>query len=127
VSAETLINSAMLADAPLLAVVVRPGGNPAVDARVYPDFLTQDITLPAVVNVRVETEYVRTIHTGTPAGSKVTMDSYCMSQGRLASENLADLVETALAAADFLITARRPDFDEDTNTYITIVTSEVWL
>jgi len=120
-SAETQINAALLADGPVTAVV----GSGSV-ARIYPDFLAQEIILPGLVNQRAETEYVNTIHTGAAVASRIIMETWCLAETRIAAEQLADLVEPALTAAEFRIVGRRPEYDQDTLTYATVVSSEVW-
>lgn len=120
-SAETLINAALLAAAPVTAVV-----GAGANARIYPDFLAQEIVLPGLVNQRAETEFVNTIHTGVPVASRITMETWCLAETRIAAEQLADLVEPALSSADFRIVGRRPEYDAETLTYATVVSSEVW-
>lgn len=118
-SAETELHDALNAFAPLTAVVV---------ARIYPDFLTQDIVLPAIVYQRSATEYVTTIHSGAVLDKNVTMEVWCMANTRLAAETLASLVEQAIAAPvnSFLPVDRRPEFDEPTLTFSTVVTCTIW-
>lgn len=115
-SAETELAAALSGSAPLTAVVA---------ARIYPDFLAQEIVLPAVVFQREETEYVTTIHSGEVQGSRVSLDIYCLATTRIAAENLADLVEDALQTS-FLPVNRTQLFDPETLTYTTIVTCTVW-
>ena len=115
-SAETELYAALSADAPLAAVV---------GARIYPDFLAQEISLPAVVYQRAETEYVTTIHSGAVLGSRVTLEIWCLHTSRIGAEQLADLVEAAIAAT-FLPLDRRPEFAQETLTFSTVVTVSVW-
>lgn len=120
-SAETLINAALLASGPVTAVV-----GSGASARVYPDFLVQELVLPGLVNQRAETEFINTIHTGVPIASRITMETWCLAETRIAAERLADLVEVALSNADFLVVNRRPEYDEETLTFATVVSSDVW-
>ncbi len=115
-SAETELHTALAGDAPLAA---------AVAARIYPDFLAQEINLPAVVYQRSETEYVTTVHDGLVHGSRVTMEVWCLHNTRIGAESLADLVETAIANV-LLPVDRRPEFDAETLTFSTIVTCSLW-
>src|ERR1700704_5380367 len=110
-SAESLMNAALLAYAPLTAVV-GIGSN----AKIYPDFLSQEFIPPAVIMQRENTEHVNTIHTGASLASRVTMDAWCLAMTRIGAEQLADLVELALVAGEFLIVGRHPAFNEDTKT-----------
>jgi len=115
-SAETELHTALAGDTSLAA---------AVSTRIYPDFLAQEIALPAVVYQRSETEYVVTIHDGVVKGSRVTMEIWCLHNTRIGAESLADLVETAIASA-LLPVDRRPEFDADTLTFSTVVTCSLW-
>lgn len=115
-SAETELHAALAAYAPLTAVVAD---------RIYPDFLAQEIPLPAVVYQRLETEYVVTIHDGVVHGSRVVLEVWCLHGTRIGAEGLADLVEGAIAA-DLLPTERRPEFDPETLTHSTVVSVAVW-
>lgn len=115
-SAETEINAALSGNAALAAVVA---------ARIYPDFLAQEIALPAVVFQRAGTEYVTTIHDGVVHGARVTLEVWCLGTSRLQAEGVADLVETALAGS-FLPVDRRPEFDAETLTFSTVVSCTVW-
>lgn len=116
-SAETVIFSTLTGNAPLTAVV---------SDRVYPDFLTQLIALPAIVTERDDTEYVTTIHSGVVLGSQVFMNVWCMADTRIDSNALADLVEAALPAGGFLLVGRFNQFDEETRTYSTIIRCSIW-
>lgn len=116
-SAETQIYSTLTGAAGVTAIVA---------LRIYPDFLAQEITLPAIVNQRADSEYVNTIHSGVPVAIKVTMDTFCLASTRIGAEVLADAVEIALPAGLFIVSGRRPEFDAETLTFATIITSEIW-
>lgn len=126
-SAETLINSVLLADNDVLNAVTEGSPTDPALARIYPDFLTQEIVLPAIVTQRAESEYVNTIHSGAVVAARVAMDIWCLAETRIGAETLADLVETALPASEFLVANRRPEFDPDTKTYAAIVTGIIWV
>jgi hypothetical protein len=129
VSAETLINSTLLADVPVRSAVGVDMGSP-IDlslARIYPDFLSQEIVLPGIVLQRAASEYVTTIHSGDVVAARIAMDVWCMAATRIGAETLADLVETALPSGGFRVIDRRPDFDPETRTYAAIVTGEIWI
>ena len=115
-SAETQLHDALTGNASLTA---------AVGARIYPDFLAQEIALPAVVYQRADTEYVTTIHSGLVVGSRVELEVWCLHNTRIGAEGLADLVETAIANV-LLPINRRPEFDADTLTFSTVVTLSLW-
>lgn len=116
-SAETLIYSTLSGAAGVTAIVA---------LRIHPDFLAQEISLPAIVNQRADSEYINTIHSGLPVAIKVTMDTFCLASTRIGAETLADAVEVALPAGGFRVSGRRPEFDAETLTFAAIITSEVW-
>jgi uncharacterized protein DUF3168 len=115
-SAESELHDALNADASLTAVV---------DTRIYPDFLAQEITLPAIVYQRDKTEYVTTIHSGAVLDTHVVLEVYCLATTRIGAEAVADLVEDAIATS-FLPVERRPEFNEEKLTFMTIVSVAVW-
>lgn len=116
-SAETIIFSTLSGDAPLTAVV---------GDRIYPDFLTQEIVLPAIVTERDDTNFVTTIHSGTVLGSQVFMNVWCLSETRIGAGAVADLVELALPAGGFLLAGRHNEFDEETKTHATVIRCAIW-
>lgn len=113
-SAETSVYAALTGAAGVTAVV---------GDRIYPDFLPQGKPLPAIVYARAETEYVTTIHSSVPVGSDVTMETWCFAKDRPAAEALATAAEHALGAAGIRPTARRPEFDSDTETFSSVITT----
>lgn len=102
------------------------GVNALVSDRIYPDVIPQGKPLPAVVYSRAETEYLTTIHSSIVIATTVNMEVYCMAQTKTGADLLADAVESALAAGQIRMTGRRPDFSEETETFATILTCEVW-
>ena len=116
-SAETLIYATLSGAAGVTAIV---------SLRIYPDFISQEIALPAIVNQRIDTEYDHTIHSFVAIAVKVITDSYCLAATRIGAEALADAVAVALPAGSFRVSARRTEFDPETMTHISTITSEVW-
>jgi hypothetical protein len=117
----------MSAEATMYAALAGAAGVTALVAdRIYPDFLPQNKAQPAIVYTRSETEYVTTIHTGTPAAALVTMETWCFAKTRPAAEALADAAQVGLAAGGFLLIARRPEFDTDTESFSSVITSTLW-
>lgn len=116
-SAETLIYGTLNASG---------GVTSLVSTRIYPDFLAQEIVLPAIVTQRAESEYVNTIHSGFAVATRITMDAWCLAATRIGAEILADAVELALPVGNFRIINRRPEFDPDTETFAAVVTSDIW-
>ena len=117
-SAETAIYSTLIAAPSVTAIVSQ---------RVYPDFLSQEIVLPAIVNQRDETEYVTTIHSGLSLGERINMDTWCLAATRIGADTLADVVENALPAGEFYPIARRSEFDPETQTFAAIITTSIWI
>lgn len=97
-----------------------------VSDRIYPDFLSQGKALPAIVYARVETEYLTTIHTATACAALVTMETWCFAKTRPAAEALADAAQAALGAGGLRAIGRRPEFDTDTETFFSVITSTLW-
>ncbi len=98
-----------------------------VDTRIYPDFVPQEKTLPAIAIARTETEYVTTIHSGTPVAAEVTLDVHCMAATRAGAEALADAALAALGAATFTLQGRTPQFDpEGPELFSTVLTVNFW-
>lgn len=118
-SAELELNVALSAYAPLTSIV---------DDRIYPDFLAQELELPAIVYQRAATNYELTIHSGVVLDRLVTIEVWCLHSTRIGAEEVADEVEDAIAAAvnSFRPLDRRPEFDPETLTYSTVVTCSVW-
>jgi hypothetical protein len=96
-----------------------------VDDRIYPDFLAQSIELPAVVYQRERTDYITTIHDGTVHDWKATMEIWCLAETRLGAEQIADLVELAIAST-VLPVDRRPEFNAESQTFASVVTLTLW-
>ena len=112
-TAEAMLNAALLAYPSLTAVV------PA--ERIASDYVAQELGLPSIVTTRAGTEYTNTIHGAPPVASDVTMDIWCMDQQRGLVEQVADLVEVAVADGGFRVINRRHEFEIETMTYSTIV------
>ena len=115
-SAETELNAALSSDPALTALV---------GARIYPDFIAQEINLPGVVYQRADTEYVVTIHDGHVHGTRVQLDVWCLAITRIEAEAIADLVEVAIEDS-FLPIGRRPEFNPDNETFAAVVSCTVW-
>jgi hypothetical protein len=113
-SAETLAYSTLSAAAPVTALV---------GTRIYPDFVPQEKTLPALAIARAETEYINSIHSNVPLGSIATLGIWCMAATRAEAEALADVVVTALSA--FTMLNRSPEFDADSEVLATVLTVSV--
>jgi len=96
--------------------------------RIYPDVIPQEKALPAVAYVRAGTEFVTTIHTGTPQRTRATVEVWCHAETRSAADSLAVLVQTALTAELFYPTDRRAEMDSSgpLNVFATVLTYQLW-
>ncbi len=115
-SAEASLYALLSNAAPVTALVA---------ARVYPDVAPQESALPAIVFERANTEYLNTIH-GTTVGARVTLEVWCMAEGRSAAEALADAVLSAASGTDFVPVGRRADFDAEQQLWAAIVALDLW-
>lgn len=115
-SAEASLYSLLSTAAPVTAFVA---------TRVYPDVAPQDSALPAIVFERNATEYLNTIH-GTTVGTRVTLEVWCMAEGRTAAEGLADAVLQAVAGTEFVPVGRRAEFDAEQQLWAAVVALDLW-
>lgn len=119
-SAESVAYSLLTADGAVAALV---------STRVYPDFIPQERDLPAVAVTRTETEYITTIHAGTPQAILATIEIWCLASTRLGAENLADAVIDALTGSPggFMPQGRRPEFEAGPpEQHATVLTMQYW-
>lgn len=116
-SAETEAYAALKNDSAVAAIV---------GSRIYPDFVPQDKTLPAISLTVTDTDPVTTIHSNTPVGYHVTMEAWCLSSSRASAEDLATKAVAALAGAGFVITNRVPEYDPEAEVWATVVTVMFW-
>lgn len=101
-SAESLAYSLLSADDDIIALV---------NDRIFPDFVPQDKTLPAIAIIRTETIYVSTIHSGEPVAIQVTLEIWCLAATRLAADQLADTAMVTMTGSPggFVPAGRRPE------------------
>lgn len=92
-----------------------------VSTRIYPDFVPEEKTLPAVAIARANTEPVNTIHSHVPAGALVTLEIWCMASTRAGAEALADAVLAALTGCEE-VQNRTPEFDAEAGVFATVLT-----
>ena len=117
-SAETILYDALTAAA---------GIESLVSDRIYPGLLPQGKPLPAIVYLRSDTEYVTTIHSSTPRGSRVEMEAWGIAGTNGAAEAIGDAIEAALATALLVPFARRAEIDPETDSHSSIISCVVWL
>jgi hypothetical protein len=116
-SAETVLYDA-LSDA--------AGVGTLVSDRIYPGLLPQGKALPAIVYLRTDTEFITTIHSSTPCGSRVEMEVWGIAGTNGAAESIGDAIEVALAAALLVPFARRAEIDPETEAHSSIISCVVW-
>jgi hypothetical protein len=116
-SAETALNTALLA-APAVTAIVGSGSA----ARVYPDVVPQDKGLPALAYARVATEPILTVHSAAPIATRATLEVWCMAATRAAAEGLADIVSGVVGAARFIYAGRRFEYDPDNELFAAVLT-----
>jgi ABC-type branched-subunit amino acid transport system substrate-binding protein len=112
-SAEDTIYAALSGDAGVLALTA---------GRISPDKAPQDEPLPAIVYVRTDTEYIRTIHSSVAVGTIVTLEVIAFAQSRPDAEAVGDAVDAALGAAGITPIARRPEYNPETDEYASVTT-----
>lgn len=115
-SAESLAWTTLTGDTAVAAIV---------GTRIYPDFVPQEQTLPAIAVSRVSTEYLTTINTDAPVGEIAALEIWCMAETRIAAESLANAATTALSLAQFFPLDRRPEFDNESVVYAVVLSVQV--
>jgi hypothetical protein len=102
VSAETLAYSKLTADPDIVALC---------DDRIYPDFVPQSVSLPAIAIIRTETDFTTTIHTGIPVAINALIEIWCLAATRAQAEQLGDEAIKALTdeMGEFVPVGRRPE------------------
>lgn len=116
-SAETILYDALSGAA---------GVGALVEDRIYPGLLPQGKDLPAIVYLRADTEFITTIHSSTPRGSRVEMEVWGIAKTNGGAEAIGDAVEAALATALLVPIARRAEIDPETEAHSSILTCVVW-
>ena len=117
----------MSAETILYAALSGAGGIAAlVGDRIYPGLLPQGKAIPALVYRRADTEYITTIHSSTPRGSRVEMEVMAIASTNGAAEAIGDAVEVALAAALIVPTGRRPEIIPEVEEHLSIISCVVW-
>lgn len=106
-SAETQLNAALIAYAPLAAIVGQ---------RIYPDALPEKCLYPAISYTREGTEPVLSIH-GSAFGSFVTLSISAWAPTRTQADAAADAVEDALQAVGEQVIERTSGYDDTLNLY----------
>lgn len=116
-SAESILNAALLAAGPVTAIV---------GTAIYPDVVPQETAMPSVAFSRVSTEDENTIHGNAPAASRVTLQIACMAKDPSTAADLAAKVETAARGAGYVTTDKRSDYDAESRIYASVITAAYW-
>jgi hypothetical protein len=116
----------MSAESIVLGALEVVGVTTHVGANIFAAILPQGKKLPAIVYVRMATEYVTTIHSAAPAATLVTMDIWCIAESFAKAEDIADAAEVAMASVVGFPIGRRQEVDPETEALITILTYNIW-
>jgi hypothetical protein len=116
-SAETDAYAVLAADGDVTAIV---------GDRIYPDFVPEEQELPAISITRANTEFINTIHGNAPVASLVTLEIWCLAVGRSSAEALADVVQTTMATSEFIVSGRRPEYDDESKLWATVLEMANW-
>lgn len=116
-SAETQLNAALLAAAPVTGLV-----GAGANARIYPDEIPQETDLPAVAFFRTATEMKHTIHSAAPVVNMAMLQVYCLGASRAQAEDLCDKVLAAAADAGFIAVDRAADVDAGEGVWASVLT-----
>lgn len=116
-SAESTLYAALSTHAGITAIV---------GDRVYPRLLPQGKPLPGIVFLRLDTEYITTIHGGPARGARIPMEIWGIAETSTAAEQLGDAIEAALGAVSIMPTDRRPETDDETEAYSSVISCVIW-
>ena len=95
-----------------------------VGARIYPDVVPAEASLPCVAYARIETADVLTIHSAAPVAETAILEVMCMATTRDGAEALGNAVQAALFAAGFVRTGRHGGFDFENQMCVAVLTVE---
>ncbi len=118
-SAETLINAALLADSTTTALVA---------ARIYPLLASQACAVPFVVFTRISTVPTNTT-TGESATHQARFQFDCYDDNLTDANTLADAVQSAVLAASTLRAMRldrRSYYESDAELFRVLIDFHVW-
>ncbi len=116
-SAESTLYAALSLNAGIAAIV---------GDRVYPRLLPQGKPLPGIVFFRLDTEYITTIHGGAARGARIPMEIWGIAETSTVAEQLGDAIEAALGAANIMPTDRRPETDDESEAYSSVISCVIW-
>lgn len=116
-SAETALQALLLADAAVAALV---------STRIAADRMEQGADMPFVVYARTGTEPVAAI-SGQLLKSLVAIDVQCWADTRLAADNLADAVASAVrGVTSQRVLGRQGVYDPDLDAHATVLAVSWW-
>lgn len=109
----------------LYAALNVAGVTALVGIRIYPDVVPLEKGLPAISYGRLSTDFYPVLDSSI-AAARGGFEVWCMGDTRTAADALTDAVAAAIAAAKWIATGRRHEFDFDHKTYSTVFTVDVW-
>lgn len=108
----------MSAESDLYSLLTNAAGVTAlVGSRIHLDERPQNEAVPSIAYRRAGTQPINTIH-GTTVAQIVTMAIACISDERPEAEAVADAVQTAIAASDFVLADRLGELDPERGLFV---------
>lgn len=116
-SAEVNLKNILSSDAAVVSVVAD---------RIYNKFVPDGVLSPAIAFIRVNTEYMNTIH-GKSAEIRVSFDIFCVATADAMAENLGDLVAAIMPAPPYEMvkTNRVALYDSETELHAAVISVDV--
>lgn len=104
----------MSAESTLYGILSAAAGVTAlVGTRIYPDLIPEEKATPYIGYERVSTEPAATLE-GTILAEKIGITIACWADTRIAAEQLADAVRTAMIGSGWRAESRGAEIDEST-------------
>ena len=119
-SAETQLNAVLKAAGAVTSIV-----GSGTSARIYPDVVPQEIALPCIAFSRTGTEVLGTLSSAV-VSTRASIECWCMASTRAAAETLADAVQSACAAAWFIPSSRRSEYDHEAGLWASVLNLDFW-
>jgi Protein of unknown function (DUF3168) len=124
VSSESAIYAALVGDAPTMAYISVSGASPD-EAKVYPDVIPENVSVPAIAYQRTDTEFVQTVDGAAIKGETATFEISCVATTRTTADLLADAAQDALAGAGFYLLGRGVQQQDDQKLWATVLTVSI--
>lgn len=102
------------AEATLYSILsAAPGVTAIVGNRIYPDLIPEEKATPYIGYERASTDSVGTLE-GTVLAEQISLVIACWADTRIAAEQVADAVRTAMLGSGFKAETRGAEIDEST-------------